>query len=146
MQRRKDWTLLCSMVSWGCLKEVEEEGKEEVMLQILEVELMGLCSCFKDLLVDQEEKVRARETLCRFFWALPSHISMLRGNLTLPFRTGMLQGQDRIKMITTFLTGPSVSSVILCSLARNQRRSLSLVEMIILTLALMRARRKMKGT
>merc|ERR1719312_500393 len=58
----------------------------------------------------------------------------------------MLQGQDRIKMITTFLTGRSVSFVILCSLARNQRRSLSLVEMIILTPALMKARRKMKGT
>merc|ERR1719232_2151315 len=58
----------------------------------------------------------------------------------------MLQGQDRIKMITTFLTGRSASSVILCSLARNQRRSLSRVVMIILTPALMKARRKMKET
>merc|ERR1712013_258528 len=58
----------------------------------------------------------------------------------------MLQGQDRIRMITTFLTGRFVSSVILCSLARNQRRSLSLVVMTILTPALMKARRKMKGT
>jgi len=36
---------------------------EVSQVEVLEVVvLMGLCSCFKDLLGDQEEKVRAQET------------------------------------------------------------------------------------